>query len=323
MGALATIATATIAATEARTNGGTKRPMPGETDARAGWLPEALALRLEQLVLGEPPREAQEAGVRHHTVRRPHAPAAHGPAALQDLDRLEHAETTQLAQTVEGALHRADGRAVGENDAAAAERGLGRGGCLPSFRQVEEDSVEIALFNPLVDIAELERQVRRQLTERLRDAPSRRLEELLACFVADDGSRRTDRAQRGEGKSAGPGPRLEHARAGVQVGADEDRAEVFRVDGLRLPPAAGDLLGERRPDGEEPRAELRGHDDALRAPQQVVVKDEPGVDRMLVAGPQPDPMPPADLVDENDDLAFGQRAAHAGLWARISACQYA
>src|SRR5438270_6508666 len=166
MGALATIATATIAAMKARTYAGTKRPMPGETDARPGWLPEALALRLEQLVLGEPPREAQEAGVRHHPVRRPHAPAAHGPAALQDLDCLEHAESAELAQTIEEPLHLADVRAVGEHDAAAAERRLGRGGRLPWFRQVEENSVDIALFNPLVDIAELERQVRRQLTER-------------------------------------------------------------------------------------------------------------------------------------------------------------
>src|SRR5947209_19769569 len=157
MGALATIATATIAATKAMTNGGTKRPMPGETGSRPGWLPEALALRLEQLVLGEPPREAQEAGVRHHPVRRPHAPAAHGPAALQDLDRLEHAESTQLAQTVEEPLHLADVRAVGEHDAAAAERRLGRRGRLPWFRQVEENSVDLPFFDALVDIAELQR----------------------------------------------------------------------------------------------------------------------------------------------------------------------
>src|SRR5690242_12190756 len=101
-------------------------PHAGETWGSGGSLPEALAFRLEQLVVGEPPGEAQEARVRDHPVGRAHAPAPHRPAALQQLERLEHAEPADLAQAIEEALHLAHVRAVGEDDPAGPQRPLDR-----------------------------------------------------------------------------------------------------------------------------------------------------------------------------------------------------
>src|SRR5579872_6530723 len=79
-------------------------------------LPEALALRFEHVVLGEATGEAQKARVRDHPVRRPHAPAAHSPAALQQLERLHQAKPAYLAQAVEEPLDLADVGAVREDD---------------------------------------------------------------------------------------------------------------------------------------------------------------------------------------------------------------
>ena len=107
----------------------------------------------------------------------------------------------------------------------------------------------------------------------------------------------------------------------MDVGADQDGAEVFGVDRLGLPPAADDLLGEGRADREQARAHLRRHDHAFGAADQLVVLDQPGVHRVPLAGLQPDPIPPPDLVDQQDLLALGQDSGHSSLRARIRQCQ--
>ena len=113
-------------------------------------------------------------------------------------------------------------------------------------------------------------------------------------------------------------------RSRVEVGGDQDCAQVLGVDRLRLAAAAGDLLGEGRTDREQTSPQLGGDDDAFGSPDQVVVLDQPRVDGVPLAGPQADSMPPPHLVDEDDDLAVRERPAHVpGLWARIRACQYA
>src|SRR6184192_1886289 len=105
--------------------------MGAETSPGLDWLPEAFSFGLEELVLGQAPREAQEAGVGHHPVRRPHAPSTDRPASLQQLVGLEHAEPPDLTETVEEALDLADVRAVGEHDPARADSGPSRPGRLP------------------------------------------------------------------------------------------------------------------------------------------------------------------------------------------------
>src|SRR5207253_5227427 len=72
-----------------------------------------------------------------------------------------------------------------------------------------------------------------------------------------------------------------------------------------LPAAAGDLLGEGRPDRQQAGAELGCHDDPLRAADEVVVLDEPRVDRVLLSDAKADAMAPPYLVDEEDDFTLG------------------
>jgi len=79
-----------------------------------------------------------EARVGDHPVGRSQAAAANRPAALQDLEHLEHPEAAKLAQAVEEPLHLADVRAVGEDDAARPERQLGCWRGLPGFGKVEQ-----------------------------------------------------------------------------------------------------------------------------------------------------------------------------------------
>src|SRR5207302_8241371 len=64
------------------------------------WPPrlEPLALRLEDLVGGQPAGEGQETRVSDHPVGGAKAAAAHRPVALQHLDGFEQPEAPALAQ---------------------------------------------------------------------------------------------------------------------------------------------------------------------------------------------------------------------------------
>src|SRR5712691_7014179 len=111
-------------------------------------------------------------------------------------------------------------------------------------------------------------------------------------------------------------------RAGMDVGSHEDRAKVLGVNRLGLPLAAGHLLRERRPDGQETGAELSRDHDAFGPADELVKGDDARVKRVSLARLEPHPMASADLVDEDDQLTFCQRF-QSGLWARIKQCQYA
>src|SRR5579859_3991144 len=91
----------TTARTPIRITAGARRLMPDQTLRPAPLLPEALALRLENVVFGQAAGEAQEPRVRHHPVRRPQAPAPHRPAALEHLEHLHQPEAPHLPQAVE------------------------------------------------------------------------------------------------------------------------------------------------------------------------------------------------------------------------------
>src|SRR5712691_10158109 len=178
MGARAKIATVTTAETHSAATLRTRGPMPVQTTAPGGWLPEPFPLRFEQHVAGEAPGKAQKAGVGHHPVRGPHAPASHRPAALQELEGLQHAEPLQLAQAVEEALDLAHVRAVGEDDPTRPQRLLCDRRRLPWLREVQQDSVYVALLHPGVDVAQLQGQVRRDLAHGLDDRLPSGFEEL-------------------------------------------------------------------------------------------------------------------------------------------------
>ncbi len=108
----------------------------------------------------------------------------------------------------------------------------------------------------------------------------------------------------------------------MDVGADQDRAEVLRVDRLRLAHAPRDLLGERRPHSEQSRAHLGGHNDAFRPADEHVMVDHARVQRVALARFQPHAVAAPDLVDEDDELTC-RKQSHSGLWARMRQCQYA
>ena len=129
-----------------------------------------------------------------------------------------------------------------------------------------------------------------------------------------------DRPKGGHGQRSSSGARLEHPRTWMHVRGDQDGAQVFRVDRLSLPAPARDLIGEGGPHGNQARAQLSGDDHALRTADQIVVGDRAGVDRVALTGFQADAVAPPDLVDEEDDFAFGERF-HAGFSARIRQCQ--
>src|SRR5713101_64511 len=148
MGAQAKIATVTVPEATSKTTLATQRPMPGQTARSDGWLPEPLALGLEELVACQAPGKAQKTGVGDHPVRRPHAPASHRPAALQQLEGFQHPEPPQLAQTVEEALDLAHVRAVGEDDPTRPQRLLDDRRRLPWLREVEQDAVHLPLLHP-------------------------------------------------------------------------------------------------------------------------------------------------------------------------------
>src|SRR5258708_31964204 len=83
----------TIAATIGRATSLTRRLTRIERDfARKVPLPETFPFRLEQVVPGQAAREAQEARVGDHPMRRTQASAAHRPASLQQLVYLQHPE---------------------------------------------------------------------------------------------------------------------------------------------------------------------------------------------------------------------------------------
>src|SRR5207247_6358922 len=106
---------------------------------------------------------------------------------------------------------------------------------------------------------------------------------------------RPSRAQHGERERSGSGAGLEDPGSGKDVGPDQDRTEVLGIDRLGLSAAAGDLLGEGRPDGQESSPELGRHDHPFRPADEVVVLDEAGMDGVAFAGAKPDPMAPSQL----------------------------
>src|SRR5258708_21374577 len=195
----------TIAATIGRATSLTRRLTRIERDfARKVPLPETFPFRLEQVVPGQAAREAQEARVGGHPMRRTQASAAPRPASLQQLVYLQHPEAADLAQAVEKPLHLAHVRAEGEDDAARPERQLCPGHRLPGFGEIQQHAVEVPFVEAQVRVSELKRQVVGYRAKAFDDDLPSSLLELLALLVAHEAPVRSHSPQHGQREGACP-----------------------------------------------------------------------------------------------------------------------
>ena len=98
------------------------------------------------------------------------------------------------------------------------------------------------LVEAFVGVARLERPLRRR-SVKARHVVARHRRELVADLVrVTSCPARTDRPQQRDRRRPGPDADLDDARAGVDVAPQQDRADVLRVDHLRLAGEVGDQL---------------------------------------------------------------------------------
>ena len=122
--------------------------------------------------------------MRDHAVIGPDRLALDVPTPVQHLERLDHAERREPQLLAEPADLQ-DRRQVREQDPARAQR-LDR--VLhdpPRFRQVEDDAIEVALVDALVDVAHLHVE-RHVVAEEAVTFCDRALREVVADLVARD-----------------------------------------------------------------------------------------------------------------------------------------
>ncbi len=113
------------------------------------------------------------------------------------------------------------------------------------------------------------------------------------------------------GERAGTDARLEHLRSGEDVGKDQDRAEVLRVDDLRAAWHLEHVLGERRSHRDEPRPECGAHGRTLRSADERVVFEHAGVRVELASDRERHEVTAALGVDEQHAVAGGERPRHS------------
>ena len=157
----------------------------------------------------------QETGVRDHPVVGTHRLPVDVPRALQHLQRLGHPERRPgqlFAQT--GDLP--DGGQVREQDPARVQRLLGVLHDPPGLGQVEQDPVEVAAVDPLVDVADLD--VEGEVgTEEPLDVGLRPAREVVAELVTGHVTLGADRAQQREGAARpSPPPTRGHGHPGTR-----------------------------------------------------------------------------------------------------------
>ena len=164
------------------------------------------------------------------------------------------------------------------------------------------------LVDPLVHVAHLdvERHVVAEEAVHVRD---RALREVVADLVAGDVAGRADRAQQRGGERARADARLEHARAGEDVGEHEDRPDVLGVDHLRAARHLEHVLGERRAHRDEAGVARRVHGRAVGAADEVVVGDDARVRVELAAGLERHEVAALLVVDEQHPVARRERGS--------------
>src|SRR5262245_39284365 len=225
--------------------------------------------RFAVVSLLEQTRRCEESGVRHHAMVGADRLAFDVPAALQHFERFDHAER-RGGQLFAQAANLQDRREVRAQNAA-------RSHCLdrvlhdpPGLGQVEEDAVEIALIDARVGIAHLYVEGHARSEETF-DIAFRTVGEVFTDLVAGDVTVRPDRPQQRGRQRARTDARLEHSRARKDVGKDQDRADVLRVDDLRAPRHLEDVLRESGSNRRQAYAARRADGHTLVAADEIVV----------------------------------------------------
>ena len=134
-------------------------------------------------------------------------------------------------------------------------------------------SVDLDAF---VDVAHLDREGQVGAEEAF-DVRLRTAREVVTDLVARDQAARPDRAEQRQGQRSRTDSRLEHLRTGENIGEDEDRPEILRIDHLRATRHLEDVLGQRGPHRDEARAERGAHGRALGCTDERVVFEYPRV----------------------------------------------
>src|SRR5438034_1801803 len=252
--------------------------------------------------------EDEEAGVRDHAMLRPHAPLADMPEADQRLERLDRPEGAVLAEAVDRLLHLERGRHEGGHHRAGAER---RGGGIekaPGLGQVDHQAIDLALLEAGEGVGGAEGPVGCGAVV-AGDVVARQRREVLARLVGGEPPGGADGAQERDGEAARPGADLDHVGARPDVPPEEDRAYVFRIDGLRPPRQARDELRVGGAEDEERLAARRLHRAALREPDEGVAGKRRAAHRDAAPAPQHAEIGALLAVDRDDRLLRAQEAA--------------
>src|SRR5438552_3292050 len=110
-------------------------------------------------VSGETAGEDEEARVRDHPVRRSNAPVADVPEADERLEGLDAAESAVCAEAVDELLHLEHGRQEAGQDGTGTEGGRGDREKAPRFGEIDHQTVDVALEEPLEGVRRAERPV--------------------------------------------------------------------------------------------------------------------------------------------------------------------
>ena len=149
--------------------------------------------------------------------------------------------------------------------------------------------------------------------EELGDVAAGDVGELLAALERQHPPVRSDGPQQRAGQRAGADARLDHVRAGEDVGHRDDLGGVLGVDHGRAARHRHHELRQQRPEDEVLPARRRRDGEALLAADEVVVLEVAAVAEEALARLEAEVVPAALRVDQPDPLALAQRTAvHAG-----------
>ena len=150
---------------------------------------------------------------------RAHAAVAHIPRAQQNFHRLDHLEGVSRPQRARKLMHLQHRRQEADDYAAGQQRL----GCVrhnpPRLRQVKYDAVEIALFESLIHIAQLQGEIGGVGHNELYILP-RAVNHILPQIVGYQRPALAYCAQQRHRNGAGAATRLQNARAGEDVAID-------------------------------------------------------------------------------------------------------
>ncbi len=228
------------------------------------------------------------------------------PYGHLNASRLEPAPVR--TQRVHGAAELGGRGDVAAQHAARLQHLADRVHALPGSEHVEDHAVDPLRTHRLDEITDTYVPCRVLLLEEALHVLLGDRGEVGAALVRVELSRRPDGPQQRERQSARADTRLEHPRPREDVGVHEDLRGVLGIDHGRATRHRDRVLLEQRTQREVRDALRRGHDDTVRAVDEVVVVDAaPGrVERRPRR--QLDRVPPPLRVEQGDALPRLQRS---------------